>query len=244
MPRRDPGPLPIAPAHTEGWHQPPSSRKWPETRAGLDAYRALTESPRDEAQVLGIPAAQLTEPVRHGIGLLMEEIHRLRWELEQARQHLAHLESTADQHGDLPLLNRHAFMRELGHMITYTTRTGTPCTLVLFRFPELMTLRRTRGRAASTALLSFAARLLRAELRTTDLLGTLEDGDLAAVLVHGEAAPGGRRANDLARTLEQEPLVWPGGNEDIVVEIGVHALERIAPNRVHAVNRIGRVNPL
>src|SRR5262245_54429499 len=105
------------------------------------------QGPAEPAVVLGIPQSELTPRVRKAIGTLVEEVDRLRREVEQARHRLEEMALAADQDMLLPVLNRRAFVREIARFIAFAERYGTPSTVLYFDLNDFKALNDNYGHA-------------------------------------------------------------------------------------------------
>src|SRR3546814_7309529 len=76
----------------------------------------------DVADFLGISEAELTPNVQQGLVRLMDEVDRLRRELDIKDRRIADLERLSDEDPLAPVLNRRAFVRELTRMISAAER--------------------------------------------------------------------------------------------------------------------------
>ena len=103
----------------------PSGPVAPSTAAAAPepvAPTAPTRTVADVATFLGIPDSELTPKVRAGISRLIDEVDRLRRDLDTRDQRIAHLEQLADEDPLAPILNRRAFVRELGRTVAFAER--------------------------------------------------------------------------------------------------------------------------
>jgi PleD family two-component response regulator len=82
--------------------------------------------------VSGIPESEFTPRVRDAIMRLMEEVDRLRVELQGTKRRLEELETMADQDALLPILNRRAFVREMSRIMSFADRYQLPASLLYF----------------------------------------------------------------------------------------------------------------
>jgi diguanylate cyclase (GGDEF)-like protein len=88
------------------------------------------------------------------------------------------------------LLNHVAFMRELELEIERGKRYGSGVTLVYFDFDEFKEINDTFGHQAGDEALQRVARLLRGELRQSDLAGRMGGDEFAALLVESDPGTG------------------------------------------------------
>lgn len=191
-------------AHGEG------SRHWPR---GGDQPRPELRTPeqiRDVAQVMGIPAADLSAGVCAALSLVMAEMDRLRWELEIAHKHEEYLYQLADTHPLMPVLNRRAFRRELIKAAAHVHRTETPSSLLIVDIDEGRRAKLDKGFGARDTVMLKAAEIVRADVQPFDVLGGLGGDSLGVILnvIDEEAAR--RKGHRLARLLGDDPTIRRG----------------------------------
>jgi diguanylate cyclase (GGDEF)-like protein len=149
-----------------------------------------------------------SESVAQSIAALVEEIERLRREVDLSRHYENFLGEEADRHPTLPVLNRRALMRALGQLLVASEQAEVPGSLLYLHVGGIERLRVLHGLAASDAALTHVAQLMRSEFRQTDLIGYLDGGDFAVALALAEPAAAMEKARSLAEHLAEQPLVW------------------------------------
>ncbi len=162
------------------------------------------------ASVLGIPESEFTPRVRDAIMTLMGEVDSLRRELQQMRTHLEEAQKTADQDHLVPLLNRRAFVRELTRYISFSSRYGTPASLIYFDLDGFKLVNDTFGHAAGDAVLEHFSRILLANVRDSDVVGRLGGDEFGVLLSHANQDQAHKKADSLARDLNESHAVWQG----------------------------------
>src|SRR3546814_8460593 len=105
----------------------------------------------------------------------MAEVYALRQELEEVRQRAGYLEQLADQDTLAPVLNRRAFIRELGRMAAFEERYGAAGAVLYFDVNGLKALNDTHGHAAGEAVLRRVCEILLRDTRASDVVGRLGD---------------------------------------------------------------------
>ena len=181
-----------------------------ERRASSQVFARRTP-PVDVATVLSLPETVLPAEIQDSFLALVEEVERLREDLERARLHERYLEQAAQRHVTLPLLQRGAFMAALGRLLETSEREDLPGSLLLLHVGGLEALRREQGLAAGDALLATFADTILAHLRQTDLFGSLDSSDFAIALA--VAAPQGtaaKREQILAALATAMPVMQVG----------------------------------
>jgi len=185
------------------------------------AARHAIDAVSDITTVLGVEDGLLPEPVQARITALMEEVDRLRAELDQARHHEAALREQADRHPVLPIAHRRAFLRDLGRMLAQCERRGLPGTLIQIHLAGIESLRELYGPEAAEAALTKAVEILRAETDQADAIAYLDGGDFAAALALVDEAEGRVRAQRLAEKLAALPFLWNGARHPFVASWAV-----------------------
>lgn len=199
------------------------------TRAGgLEGIARPIAVPRASARpatgnVLGIPEHEFTPHVRDAVLKLMSEMDSLRRELHQTRARMEEFERAADRDHLLPLLNRRAFTRELSRHIGFSTRYGTPASLVYFDLDDFKIVNDTYSHAAGDAVLAHFAATLLEHVRESDVVARLGGDEFGVILSHTNEALAHRKAASLADVLAANPAQW--GNGTIAVGFSYGAFE-------------------
>jgi diguanylate cyclase (GGDEF)-like protein len=192
-----------------------------EAPAGLSA---ATADPDDAVGLLGLPEQELSPGVRSALGDLIAEVAELHKELVTAQGRLAELERLADEDSLAPVSNRRAFLRSLARAIGYVERYGAACTLLYFDVNCLKSINDRHGHAAGDAALVHVADVLRASVRTSDLVGRLGGDEFGVLMNRANGAPATHKAHLLAQTITRAPLVWKGQRIRMSVAYGAHGL--------------------
>jgi diguanylate cyclase (GGDEF)-like protein len=187
---------------------------------GLDAVRRTTEKGAPAAEerapgavgdvtsILGIPEHELTAKVRSAILKLMEEVDRLRQELEKSTARISYLETLADQDTLLPVPNRRAFVRELTRMMAFSERYGAPGSLLYFDIDSMKDINDQFGHAAGDAALAHVADVLERNIRSSDVVGRLGGDEFGVILAQADPATANEKATLLADAIEKVPFEW------------------------------------
>jgi diguanylate cyclase (GGDEF)-like protein len=175
-----------------------------EALSALDGVSPLSAT----TSVLGIPESEFTPRVRDAIMTLMGEVDSLRRELTQTRARLEEVEKSADQDHLLPLLNRRAFVRELTRYIAFTSRYGTPASLIYFDLDGFKLVNDTHGHAGGDAVLEHFAGILLGNVRDSDVVGRLGGDEFGILLSHADQAQAHKKADQLASQLNASPTVF------------------------------------
>lgn len=178
----------------------------------------------DVATVMGIPETELTPKVRKALQQLMAEVYSLRQELEEARQRVGYLEQLADQDSLAPVLNRRAFVRELGRMAAFAERYGAAGAVLYFDVNDLKVINDTHGHAAGDAVLKRVCEVLLRDTRASDVVGRLGGDEFGVILAQSGLEAAADKANRLAAAIAAEEVVWDGTPLHVSVAYGAHAL--------------------
>lgn len=173
------------------------------------ASAAVAAQPVDSATFLGITRAEMTPAVQAAIRTLLGELDELKTEVGRLKARLDEAEGLADRDTLTPLLNRRAFVRELGRARTFAQRYGFPASLVYFDLDGFKGLNDRLGHAAGDAALQVVAERLTAHVRDSDVVGRMGGDEFAVVLVQADLATAEIKAAALAAAIEGD-LGLPG----------------------------------
>ena len=189
--------------------------------AQAGAQVATSPQPTDTAAFLGIGEAELTPAVRAALQALLSEIDDLRGEVGRLKSKLAESEAQADRDALTPLLNRRAFLREVGRIRTFAQRYGAPASLVYFDLDGFKTVNDRYGHAAGDAALQAVAERLLANVRESDLVGRMGGDEFAVILVQADQAIAEAKARSLAHAVEREPIAFGDWTAPLHISFGV-----------------------
>ena len=166
--------------------------------------------------LLGPSARRLDDAGRIALERLIAERDALKRRLEAA-------EALADRDGLTEALNRRAFMRELHRTLSSNERYGTPAAVLYLDLDGFKAVNDGYGHAAGDAVLVHVARLLRKEVRETDVVGRIGGDEFVVILNHASLDDARRKADALAALFLAAPLDYAGQKHRISASIGVHA---------------------
>lgn len=161
------------------------------------------------------------QSAEQSIAALVDEVERLRHEVDLARHYEIFLGEEADRHPVLPVLNRRALLRALGPMLVATEQAEISGSLLYIHVGGIEKLRDRHGLAASDAALLQVAQVMRGELRQTDLLAYLDGGDFAVALALAAPQAAADKARALADLLAALPVQWEGEPFSFPVAFGL-----------------------
>lgn len=180
--------------------------------------------PADAASIMGVPEAELTPNVQRALLSLMGEVDQLRKETERLRGRVRELENLADHDVLLPVLNRRAFLREVGRALALAERHNAPSTLIYIDLNGFKAINDSYGHAAGDAALHHVAGLLASHVRETDAIGRLGGDEFGLVLTLTNEDGALAKAEELAALIENTPFRHEGHDLRIGAAWGSHAL--------------------
>lgn len=176
----------------------------------------------DSAEILGIPAAEMTPRVRGAIVQLMAEVGELRQELARTRARLVELEQLADQDSLVPVRNRRAFVRDTARTLSLARRQRLPVSLLFLDLTDFKQVNDAHGHTAGDAALMRVAEALEAQTRGSDVIGRLGGDEFGVLLLDTRQAEAERKAQELAAAILARPLLWKGQRIPIRTAYGVY----------------------
>ncbi|MDJ0948919.1 MAG: GGDEF domain-containing protein [Alphaproteobacteria bacterium] len=176
--------------------------------------------PTDAAEIMGIPAHELAPKVQAAFQTLMEEVARLREELERSHKRIGYLERLADQDTLVPVVNRRAFVRELSRMMSFSERYETPSSILYFDVNMMKMINDTYGHAAGDAALDKVANVLLENIRDSDVVGRLGGDEFGVILAQSDEGRADEKSEQLASAITAEPLDWQGEKIPLSVSYG------------------------
>ena len=185
-------------------------------------------APADSVDILGISEAEMTPAVSAAVQGLLGEIDDLRGEVGRLKGRLAEIEDLADRDALTPLLNRRAFLRELGRIRTFAQRYGSPASLVYFDLDDLKGVNDRLGHAAGDAALKAVAERLQQHVRESDIVGRMGGDEFAVILAQADRATAEAKAASLARAIEAEPLKFGEWSAPLHISWGVREITQDA----------------
>jgi diguanylate cyclase (GGDEF)-like protein len=189
--------------------------------AQAGAQVAAAAAAVDTAAFLGLTDQDLTPTVQAAVQTLLGEIDDLRGEVGRLKAKLTETEGLADRDALTPLLNRRAFLREVGRIRTFAQRYGAPASLVYFDLDGFKTVNDRYGHAAGDAALQAVAERLLANVRTSDIVGRMGGDEFAVILVQADQAIAEAKAAALAQAIEREPIAFGDWTAPLHISYGV-----------------------
>jgi diguanylate cyclase (GGDEF)-like protein len=198
----------------------------------------------DSAAFLGIPRAEMTPAVQQAIETLLSELDALRNEVNQLKGRLARAEDLADRDALTPLLNRRAFVRELGRISAMGDRYGTPASLVYFDLDGFKAINDREGHAAGDAALKAVAERLVANVREADVVARMGGDEFAVILMHTDGATARAKAATLAQAIAAPPhgVACSWGVREISADSDAESLLASADQAMFAAKRERRAS--
>ena len=182
---------------------------------------------QDSTAIMGIPEAELTPKVRMAIMTLMEEVAKLREELNSSRGRIQHLERLADQDSLVPVYNRRAFVRELTRAISMTERYGAPSTVIYFDVNNMKHINDTHGHPAGDAALRHVADTLREQVRDSDIVGRLGGDEFGVILDQIDAQVAEVKSVQLAEAIASKAVPFNDHELNVNVTFGAYTFNGV-----------------
>jgi diguanylate cyclase (GGDEF)-like protein len=176
----------------------------------------------DQATFLGLNETELSPNVRAALMALLDEVSRLREELNLTRKRISHLERMADEDSMLPIANRRAFVRELTRLISYSERYGTAGSVLYFDLNGMKEINDRYGHPAGDEALRHFARLLVANVRDSDVVGRLGGDEFGVILAQADEAHARDKAGSLVELVQTQPVMWQGEALQLSCAVGIH----------------------
>jgi diguanylate cyclase (GGDEF)-like protein len=199
----------------------PATRARNAEAASATAATGTTAQP-DQATFLGLNETELSPNVRAALVALLDEVSRLRQELDLTRKRISHLERMADEDSMLPIANRRAFVRELTRLISYSERYGTAGSVLYFDLNGMKEINDRYGHPAGDEALRHFARLLVANVRDSDVVGRLGGDEFGVILAQADETQAREKARSLVELVEAQPVMWQGEALQLSCAVGLH----------------------
>ncbi len=198
-------------------------RKRALAQAGAYATAAAS-TPTDKTAFLGLSEADLTPAVQGAVKTLLTEIDDLRGEVARLKVMLTEAEELADRDPLTPVLNRRAFVRELGRIQTFAQRYGSPASLVYFDLDGFKRVNDRFGHAAGDAALQAVAQRLAGSIRESDIVGRMGGDEFAVILVQADEQTAQAKAASLAKGIEDSPIRFGDWSAPLHISFGVREI--------------------
>ncbi len=208
----------------------PVSRNRPVAKATVKGVAdgspaAAVEPIKDSASIMGIPEVELTPKVHAAIMALLEEVARLRQDLEESKARIGYLEQLADQDALVPVANRRAFVRELSRMASFAERYTAPSAVLYFDVNGMKQINDNMAHAAGDAAIKHVAKMLSDNVRESDIVGRLGGDEFGVILANADQAAAQEKAAFLASKIESQPFEWEGKKISLKVAYGAYAFK-------------------
>ncbi|MDV7340392.1 GGDEF domain-containing protein [Terasakiella sp. A23] len=189
----------------------------------------------DVTSFMNIPQEELTPAVTDAVISLMEEIDHLREDVAMSHSLEHKLSRSVDNHMDLPVLTRHALMREISVMAVHVGQSNSASTFVYFQIKNIGQIKTDYGLLAAEAAIRETAEILNVHLRETDRIGTLGGDGFGIILALSDQKQSFEKVNSLARLVMQGPIIYDGRILDLDIAYGLHPIQpgQEALNIVH-----------
>ena len=178
-------------------------------------------SPLDVAEIMGLSPADLSPKVQAAMQRLFAEVAEMREELQVARKRIKYLENLADTDVLTPVLNRRAFVRELGQAMAYSERYDVPGAILFIDVNGMKYINDSYGHDAGDLVIQHVAELLMNNIRSTDYVGRLGGDEFGIILLQANSEVAARKAAELTELVEPTPLLYQEAELQVHVAIGI-----------------------
>lgn len=199
----------------------------PAAYSNTSSSSSAASVPSDPAQLLNIAALEMPANVQAAFQSLLEEVGRLKQELEISRKRVQELEKLADSDPLLPMINRRAFLRELTRFLAFAERYGIAGSLLYFDLNGMKRVNDELGHEAGDGLLLHFSQILLRNIRDSDVLGRLGGDEFGIILAQTDQQTAEEKATDLVAQMNKEPFHWRGQLIPVSCAIGVHQISHI-----------------
>ena len=167
--------------------------------------------------------------------VLVEEIRRLRSELEKSKARAAELAGLALRDPLVGLANRRSFLATLANLIARVERYGGPAAMLFVDVDGLKAINDTFGHVVGDKTLVEVARLLVASVRKADFVARLSGDEFGVLLEHADELSAWETALRVVETVDDSQFCVNGTCLPLSVAVGVGTIQaRDTPEAVLA----------
>ena len=217
--------IPVSKTGSESQRQPAARQRRDGTPGKPESPPAPPPHTAEAVLIGGLLSAEVTPEIQAAFDALAQQIEPLRRGAEAAKAREKQLRESTEQHAFLPIGNRRAFEREVGHVVTHLHHLSAPASVVCLHVASADAIRRSYGRAAREAVLGHALAVLRAQLHPTDVVGALGGNDFGIILLVANAETARAKAEHLVQAMRDRPWTWNGQTVSLEALAGVCPLE-------------------
>jgi diguanylate cyclase (GGDEF)-like protein len=168
---------------------------------------------------------ELTPRVRALLEQHLDENQLLISALAKMRERIEELERLVDSDTLTPLPNRRRFVREVERVVQHGRRYGTPASWVMFvDLDGLKQINDSYGHMAGDAALIHVADILRAMVRTTDVVARIGGDEFGLLLEQIDAEAAYDKAQRLIEAVAGQPMILAGKRVCLSISIGLAEL--------------------
>jgi len=175
--------------------------------------------------ILGIPEDQVTPQVKDALIKFALEIDQLQTEKERLERQKREFEIMADEDPLVPVLNRRAFVRELGRTIAYKARYHTSACLAFFDIDDFKQINDRFGHNVGDMVLHHISHLLIENVRESDIVGRLGGDEFGVVLMQTTATNAYAKTMQLIELIADTPVPGLERAFSLSLSAGVCAIE-------------------
>lgn len=151
---------------------------------------------------------------------LVAEVSRLRGEVRQLEERIAHLDTLAHQDALMELPNRRGFMRQLETLIARVSRYGDSAAMLFVDVDGLKSINDAAGHKAGDEALIQVGECLTAGVRKEDCVARLGGDEFGILLAHADEAGAQETARRLIDRIARANFTWNGVPLPLSVAVG------------------------
>lgn len=166
---------------------------------------------------LGLSQESISDEVASKLMKLAADNAKQQAKITKLEARLERAESLADIDPLCPLFNRRAFMRELEREIAIAERHDTELSVLYIDLDQFKRINDSHGHEAGDQVLVAIAKILKASVRRTDIVGRIGGDEFAVVLIRSNTVQTNARVEALASALSGAAEKLHGVNASIGV---------------------------
>jgi diguanylate cyclase (GGDEF)-like protein len=175
----------------------------------------------DGIRILGIPAQDLSPAIIEALEEILDENAKLKEELFAERILEQKLAEDRDRHKGLPVLTRHALMREANVLNVQMAQRNMQGVFAYFQIENFSVIKEQYGLRAGEAVIREIAEMLVDHIREIDRIGTLGGDGFGLVLSLTTLDQAVDKMKQLVKMVETAPIMFSGTLIDVQIRFGV-----------------------
>ncbi|AXS41835.1 GGDEF domain-containing protein [Breoghania sp. L-A4] len=184
----------------------------------------MASSKNDTPARLSLDLSSLPAEAREYVESLQDEIARLNDKLVEQKAQIRDLRREAIRDSLTGLLNRRGFQRVVERTLDFVRRYDSSVGLIFIDMNAFKTINDTYGHACGDQMLRHAAGVIRATLRSSDVVGRIGGDEFVALLWKADEASTRDTATRVVEALARAPMTFEGMEISASASVGVTRL--------------------